>query len=91
MLIFKMMMMSYVCKVTQFLHEVGVLLHYDDHYVDELYFIDPGWLFNLMCTTVTSVIKQNLCVKQGIVINKDMRFISKDSHIHLYPVMPHIV
>ena len=71
-------------KVTQFLHEVGILLHYDDRDLNELYFIDPGWLFNLISTVITTVREQNFCVKQGIVINKHIPFLFKDTGMCLY-------
>ena len=53
---------------THFLHEVGALLHYDDrkHNLDDLYFVDPRWLCDLL-STVVSVIQQNSYVKHGIL------------------------
>ena len=68
-------------KVTHFLHEVGTLLHYDDHKynLDDLYFVDPCWLCDLMSTVVT-VTKRNPCVKQGILKNKDIPLLFKDRH-----------
>lgn len=41
--------------VTQFMHERGVLLHYDDPNQDlqDLYFLDPKWLCDLMAGIVT--------------------------------------
>ena len=68
-------------KVTHFLHEVGALLHYDDrkHNLDDLYFVDPCWLCNLVSTVVT-VINQNPCVEQGILKNKNIPLLFRDKH-----------
>ena len=65
----------------QFLHEVGALLHYDDHRhnLDDLYFVDPSWLFDLMSTVVT--VKQcNRHVKQGILRSKHLLLFLKEKH-----------
>ena len=60
---------------THFLHEVGALLHYDDrkHNLDDLYFVDPCWLCDLMSTVVT-VKQRNTYVKQGILRSKNICF-----------------
>ena len=65
--------------VTRFLHEVGSLLHYDDrkHNLDDLYFVDPRWLCDLMSTIVT-VKERNPFVKQGILRSKDIPVLFKD-------------
>ena len=65
--------------VTQFLHEVGALLHYDDrkHNLDDLYFVDPCWLCDLMSTVVT-VKQQNPYVKQGILRSTSIPLLFKD-------------
>ena len=44
-----------VKTATLFLHEVGSLLHYDDrrNNLDDLYFVDPRWLCDMMSTVVT--------------------------------------
>ena len=64
---------------THFLHEVGALLHYDDrkHNLDDLYFVDPRWLCDLMSTVVT-VKERNPYVKQGILRNKNIPLLFKD-------------
>ena len=64
---------------THFLHEVGALLHYDDrkHNLDDLYFVDPHWLCDLMSTVVT-VKQHNPYVNQGISRSKNMPFLFKD-------------
>ena len=64
---------------THFLHEVGALLHYDDrkHNLDDLYFVDPCWLCDLMSTVVT-VQQRNPYVKQGILRSKNIPLLFKD-------------
>ena len=68
-----------LCTVTHFLHEVGSLLHYDDrkHNLDDLYFVDPRWLCDLMSTIVT-VKERNPFVKQGILRSKNIPVLFKD-------------
>ena len=63
---------------THFLHEVGTLLHYDDrkHNLDDLYFVDPRWLCDLMSTVVT-VKQRNPYVKQGILRSRTSLCYSK--------------
>ena len=65
--------------VTQFLHEVGALLHYDDRKcnLDDLYFVDPCWLCDLMSMVVT-VKEQNPYVKQGILRSTSIPLLFKD-------------
>ena len=64
---------------THFLHEVGALLHYDDpkHNLDDLFFVDPHWLCDLLSTVVT-VKQQNPYVKQGILRSKNITLLFKD-------------
>ena len=66
---------------THFLHEVGALLHYDDgkHNLDDLYFVDPCWLCELMSTVVT-VKQRNPYMKQGILRSKNVILLFKDRY-----------
>ena len=43
-------------EVARFLHNLGTLCHYDNHShgLEELYFIDPQWLCNVVTTIVTT-------------------------------------
>ena len=52
-------------NVTQFLHEDGALLHYDDwrNNLDDLYFVDPQWL----CDVIFTVNQRKHHVKHGIL------------------------
>ena len=40
-------------QATQFLHENGVLLHYDDINLQNVYFLDPQWLCDVLANVVT--------------------------------------
>ena len=57
-----------VKTATLFLCEVGSLLHYDDrkNNLDDLYFVDPRWLCDMMSTVVT-IEQRNPYVKNGII------------------------
>ena len=65
--------------VTCFLHDIGALLHYDDrkHNLDDLYFVDPCWLCDLMSTVVT-IRERNPYVKQGILRSRNIPLLFKD-------------
>ena len=54
--------------VTLFLHENGSLLHYDDrkNNLDDLYFVDPRWLCDMMSTVVT-IHEKNPFINNGII------------------------
>ena len=49
-----------------FLHECGVLLHYDDlqSNLSDLYFLDPQWLCSIMSKVIT--IKQLTLISRGV-------------------------
>ena len=61
---------------THFLHEVGALFHYDDrrHNLDDLYFVDPSWLYEL----VSTVVIRNPYVQDGILLSKNLPLLLKD-------------
>lgn len=40
-------------QATSFLHENGVLLHYEDSSLKDLYFLDPQWLCDMLAHVVT--------------------------------------
>ena len=64
---------------TLFLGDVGSLLHYDDrsHNLNELYFVDPRWLCDMMAKVVT-IRERNPFVKKGILSSKDIPMLFKD-------------
>ena len=61
---------------TLFLNEIGTILHYDDrsHNLNELYFVDPRWLCDMMSKFVT-VRERNNFVKNGILHSRYIPFI----------------
>ena len=67
-----------VKTATLFLHEVGSLLHYDDRYnnLDDLYFMDPCWLCDMMSTVVT-IKERNLSINTGIVTQAELTLLYK--------------
>ena len=56
-----------------FLHKAGSLLHYDDrkNNLDDLYFVDPQWLCDMMSTVVT-IEERNPFIKNGIVTQAEL-------------------
>ncbi len=40
-------------QATAFLHENGLLLHYEDATLKELYFLDPQWLCDILAHVIT--------------------------------------
>ena len=66
-------------KVTQFLIDSGVLLHYDDlsHNLDELYFVDPRWLCDMM-SSIVSIKEKNPYVRDGILLLKNIGKVLRD-------------
>lgn len=43
----------YLIQATAFLHENGVMLHYEDATLKDLYFLDPQWLCDMLAHVVT--------------------------------------
>ena len=64
---------------TLFLTEVGTILHYDDRSqnLNELYFIDPRWLCDMMSKIVT-VPQLNPFIVNGILLSRYLPFLFKD-------------
>jgi hypothetical protein len=57
-------------QATAFLHENGVLLHYDDATLKDLYFLDPQWLCDMLAHVVT-IREINPFAKNGNVRRTD--------------------
>lgn len=51
-------------QATSFLHSNGILLHYDDSQLCDLYFLNPQWLCSLLANVIT-VRERNPHVKDG--------------------------
>eukprot|EP00117_Sycon_ciliatum_P025517 scpid2720/ scgid5797/ Leucine-rich repeat serine/threonine-protein kinase 1 len=61
---------------TSFLHDYGVLLHYEEPALQDLYFINPQWL----CQTLSRVIavkEVNSFAKKGVMNVSDLQFLLK--------------
>ena len=63
-------------QAVQFLHECGILLHYDDiqSNLSDLYFLDPQWLCSMMAKVIT--------MKQLTIVSKGVRNYLKDITIN---------
>lgn len=55
-------------QATRFLHENGVMLHYEDAHLKDLYFLDPQWLCDMLAHVVT-IREINPFVKNGKMEN----------------------
>ena len=64
---------------TLFLTDIGALLHYDDrsHNLNELYFVNPRWLCDMMAKVVTIKEKKPF-LRTGILHSKDIPFLFRD-------------
>lgn len=65
-------------QATLFLHENGVLLHYDDATLKDLYFLDPQWLCDMLAHVVT-VREINPFARSGVMRLEDLRHVFKAS------------
>ena len=54
-------------QATQFLHDNGVLLHYQDVSLSNLYFLDPQWLCDMLAHVIT-ISPVNMYVKNGMYL-----------------------
>ena len=66
-------------QATKFLHENGVLLHYEDATLRDLFFLDPQWLCDMLSHVVT-IREINPFAKNGIMKLEDLRHVFKSSH-----------
>ena len=64
---------------TVFLHDLGSVLHFNDrkNNLDDLYFIDPHWLFDMMSAIVT-VREKNPYIKHGVMETRCLGILYKD-------------
>lgn len=61
-----------------FLHDNGVILHYDDATLRDLYFIDPQWLSDVLAHVVT-IREINPFARNGLMKIEDLQHIFKSS------------
>ncbi|KAG1714290.1 Leucine-rich repeat serine/threonine-protein kinase 1 [Nymphon striatum] len=66
-------------QATTFLHENGVLLHYEDATLKDLYFLDPQWLCDMLAHVVT-IREINPFAKNGIMKIEDLKHVFKSSN-----------
>jgi len=69
-------------QATRFLHENGVLLHYEDANLRDLYFLDPQWLCDILSHVVT-IREINPHVKNGLMRIDDLAFLFKSVNVNL--------
>ncbi|KAJ8980099.1 hypothetical protein NQ317_008560 [Molorchus minor] len=67
-------------QATLFLHDNGVLLHYDDATLKDLYFLDPQWLCDMLAHVVT-IREINPFARTGVMKLDDLKHIFKASNI----------
>ena len=60
--------MSELNQATQFLHDNGVLLHYDDVNLQDVYFLDPQWLCDILANVVT-IREINRMARAGLTLS----------------------
>ncbi|KRX71778.1 Leucine-rich repeat serine/threonine-protein kinase 1 [Trichinella sp. T6] len=63
-----------------FLHENGVLLHYDDATLKDLYFLDPQWLCDVLAHVIT-VREINPFAKGGLMKVDDLKILFKATRL----------
>ncbi|CDW57505.1 leucine rich repeat serine:threonine protein [Trichuris trichiura] len=59
-----------------FLHENGVMLHYDDVTLKDLYFLDPQWLCDILAHVIT-IREINPFAKGGVMRMDDLKILFK--------------
>lgn len=65
-------------QATLFLHENGIILHYDDATLRDLYFLDPQWLCDMLAHVVT-IREINPFARSGIMKLDDIQHVFKSS------------
>ncbi|XP_063840315.1 leucine-rich repeat serine/threonine-protein kinase 1-like isoform X2 [Scylla paramamosain] len=65
-------------QATTFLHENGVMLHYEDATLKDLYFLDPQWLCDMLAHVVT-IREINPFARNGIMKLDDLKHVFKSS------------
>uniref|UniRef100_A0A915ILB1 C-terminal of Roc (COR) domain-containing protein n=1 Tax=Romanomermis culicivorax TaxID=13658 RepID=A0A915ILB1_ROMCU len=65
-------------QAASFLHDNGVLLHYDDATLKDLYFLDPQWLCDILAHVIT-IREINPFAKNGLMKTDDLKILFKSS------------
>ncbi|XP_048577768.1 leucine-rich repeat serine/threonine-protein kinase 1 isoform X2 [Nematostella vectensis] len=66
-------------QATKFLHDNGVLLHYDDPLLRDLYFLDPQWLCDMLAHVVT-IREVNPHINNGVMKLSDLSHIFRSEN-----------
>ncbi|KAL9897903.1 leucine-rich repeat kinase isoform 1-T1 [Glossina fuscipes fuscipes] len=66
-------------QATMFLHDNGVILHYDDATLRDYYFLDPQWLCDMLAHVVT-VREINPFARTGIMKLEDLNLLFRNSN-----------
>lgn len=69
-------------QATRFLHENGILLHYEDANLRDLFFLDPQWLCDILSHVVT-IREINPHVKNGLMKIDDLGYLFKSMAMDL--------
>lgn len=69
-------------QATRFLHENGILLHYEDANLRDLYFLDPQWLCDILSHVVT-IREINPHIKNGLMKIDDLSYLFKSVDVNL--------
>ncbi|KOX77506.1 Leucine-rich repeat serine/threonine-protein kinase 1 [Melipona quadrifasciata] len=77
-------------QATLFLHENGIILHYDDATLKDLYFLDPQWLCDMLAHVVT-IREINPFARCGIMKLDDIQHVFKSSTISSIDTQGYIV
>ncbi|XP_063987510.1 leucine-rich repeat serine/threonine-protein kinase 1 [Diachasmimorpha longicaudata] len=77
-------------QATLFLHENGIILHYDDATLKDLYFLDPQWLCDMLAHVVT-IREINPFARAGIMKLDDIQHVFKSSTISSVDTQGYIV
>ena len=64
-------------QAVRFLHDNGIMLHYDDPLLCDLYFVDPLWLCDMLAH-ITKVREINPVIREGIMKIQDLGLIFND-------------
>ncbi|XP_071041167.1 leucine-rich repeat serine/threonine-protein kinase 1 isoform X3 [Parasteatoda tepidariorum] len=70
--------LSELNQASTFLHENGILLHYEDATLKDLYFLDPQWLCDMLAHVVT-IREINPFARNGIMKIEDLKHVFKSS------------
>ncbi|KOC64475.1 Leucine-rich repeat serine/threonine-protein kinase 1 [Habropoda laboriosa] len=77
-------------QATLFLHENGIILHYDDATLKDLYFLDPQWLCDMLAHVVT-IREINPFARSGIMKLDDIQHVFKSSTMSSIDTQGYIV